>query len=331
MRDSPAPSSRQAVKCWTRSAIGASAATVLPSTTMRPTCIGGIRRPDRAASKFPSPTGRGARGSTHQQLARPAIPAPPGRADGDQVAPPADATIAWPSIKTLLITPALPPSAPNHALAGPAHPRQGRCCGRRRRRPRTGSTAGRADSWRNGKSSILQAVNQFPDRLMEQSLRRLDALPGSATAAAGEGVLHQLPQGAVPIGVGCSAAGRAGITSARRHRRHRGCSPGLQASCRGPCRDELQPAAAMLGASIDLPLRRRSSWNRCVGRHVRRRHAVEYAYGVSGTLIVLGEDTGKGASVVQERSLHLRHESSMAHESAPILPPISCTWSKGFL
>src|SRR5882672_7713810 len=55
-------------------------------------------------------------------------------------------------------------------------------------------------------------------------------------------------------------------------------------------------AAAMLGASINYPLRGAVAWKSTVGTNVA-------SVGVrGGALIVIGEDYGEGASIIQERS-----------------------------
>src|ERR671919_2475407 len=63
-------------------------------------------------------------------------------------------------------------------------------------------------------------------------------------------------------------------------------------------------AAAMLGASINYPLRGAVTWKSIVGTNVAA-DALSYlasAGVMGGTLIVLGEDYGEGGVVAQERS-----------------------------
>ncbi|MFL6712149.1 MAG: thiamine pyrophosphate-dependent enzyme [Sulfurifustis sp.] len=63
-------------------------------------------------------------------------------------------------------------------------------------------------------------------------------------------------------------------------------------------------AAALLGASINYPLRGAVTWKSIVGTNVASDALSNLASAgvVGGTLIVLGEDYGEGASVIQERS-----------------------------
>ena len=63
-------------------------------------------------------------------------------------------------------------------------------------------------------------------------------------------------------------------------------------------------AAAMLGASINYPLRGAVTWKSTVGTNVASDALSNLASaGVKGgALIVLGEDYGEGASIIQERS-----------------------------
>ena len=67
-------------------------------------------------------------------------------------------------------------------------------------------------------------------------------------------------------------------------------------------------AAAMLGASIHYPLRGAVTWKSIVGTNVAADALSNLASpGVTGgALIVIGEDYGEGASVIQERTLRLR-------------------------
>jgi indolepyruvate ferredoxin oxidoreductase alpha subunit len=72
-------------------------------------------------------------------------------------------------------------------------------------------------------------------------------------------------------------------------------------------------AAAMLGASIHYPLRGAVTWKSIVGTNVAADALSNLASpGVTGgALIVIGEDYGEGASVVQERSLAFALKSSL--------------------
>jgi indolepyruvate ferredoxin oxidoreductase alpha subunit len=72
-------------------------------------------------------------------------------------------------------------------------------------------------------------------------------------------------------------------------------------------------AAAMLGASIHYPLRGAVTWKSIVGTNVAADALSNLASpGVTGgTLIVVGEDYGEGASVIQERTHAFAMKSSM--------------------
>ena len=72
-------------------------------------------------------------------------------------------------------------------------------------------------------------------------------------------------------------------------------------------------AAAMLGASINYPLRGAVTWKSIVGTNVAADALSNLASPgvVGGVLIVLGEDYGEGASVIQERSYAYALKSSM--------------------
>jgi len=73
-------------------------------------------------------------------------------------------------------------------------------------------------------------------------------------------------------------------------------------------------AAAMLGASLHYPLRGCVTWKSIVGTNVAADALSNLASpGVTGgALIVVGEDTGEGASVVQERTHAFAMKSTMA-------------------
>ena len=77
-------------------------------------------------------------------------------------------------------------------------------------------------------------------------------------------------------------------------------------------------AAALLGASINYPLRGAVTWKSIVGTNVAS-DALSYlaSAGVQGgALIVVGEDYGEGASVIQERTHATAMKSSM-----PLIDP----------
>src|SRR5919206_1073933 len=72
-------------------------------------------------------------------------------------------------------------------------------------------------------------------------------------------------------------------------------------------------AAAMLGASIHYPLRAAVTWKSIVGTNVAADALSNLASAgvMGGALIILGEDYGEGASVIQERSHAFALKSSM--------------------
>jgi len=84
-------------------------------------------------------------------------------------------------------------------------------------------------------------------------------------------------------------------------------------------------AAAMLGASINYPMRGAATWKSIVGTNVASDALSNLASAgvVGGTLIVLGEDYGEGASVIQERSHAYALKSSIClFDPRPNLPTI---------
>jgi indolepyruvate ferredoxin oxidoreductase alpha subunit len=92
-------------------------------------------------------------------------------------------------------------------------------------------------------------------------------------------------------------------------------------------------AAAMLGASINYPLRGAVTWKSIVGTNVAADALSNLASPgvVGGVLIVLGEDYGEGASVIQERSYAYALKSSMwLLDPRPDLPTIVRMVEKGF-
>src|ERR1700741_2251224 len=92
-------------------------------------------------------------------------------------------------------------------------------------------------------------------------------------------------------------------------------------------------AAAMLGASINYPLRGAVTWKSIVGTNVAGGALSNLASaGVTGgALIILGEDYGEGASVIQERSYAYAMKSSMwLIDPRPDLPTIVRMVEEGF-
>jgi indolepyruvate ferredoxin oxidoreductase alpha subunit len=92
-------------------------------------------------------------------------------------------------------------------------------------------------------------------------------------------------------------------------------------------------AAAMLGASISYPLRGAVTWKSIVGTNVAADALSNLASPgvIGGAMIILGEDYGEGASVIQERSYAYALKSSMwLIDPRPDLPSIVRTVEKGF-
>src|SRR5881275_2672172 len=92
-------------------------------------------------------------------------------------------------------------------------------------------------------------------------------------------------------------------------------------------------AAAMLGASIHYPLRGAVTWKSIVGTNVAADALSNLASpGVTGgALIVVGEDYGEGASVIQERSYAFAMKSSIwLLDPRPDLPTIVRMVERGF-
>jgi indolepyruvate ferredoxin oxidoreductase, alpha subunit len=92
-------------------------------------------------------------------------------------------------------------------------------------------------------------------------------------------------------------------------------------------------AAAMLGASINYPLRGAVTWKSIVGTNVAADALSNLASPgvVGGAMIILGEDYGEGASVIQERSYAYALKSSMwLLDPRPDLPSIVRIVEKGF-
>jgi len=92
-------------------------------------------------------------------------------------------------------------------------------------------------------------------------------------------------------------------------------------------------AAAMLGASINYPMRGAVTWKSIVGTNVAS-DALSYlstAGVVGGALIVVGEDYGEGASVALERTHAVALKSSMwMLDPRPNLATIVNMVEKGF-
>src|SRR4051794_39685029 len=92
-------------------------------------------------------------------------------------------------------------------------------------------------------------------------------------------------------------------------------------------------AAAMLGASINYPLRGAVTWKSIVGTNVAADALSNLASPgvIGGALIILGEDYGEGTSVIQERSYAYALKSSMwLLDPRPDLPTIVRMVEKGF-
>jgi indolepyruvate ferredoxin oxidoreductase, alpha subunit len=92
-------------------------------------------------------------------------------------------------------------------------------------------------------------------------------------------------------------------------------------------------AAAMLGASINYPLRGAVTWKSIVGTNVAADALSNLASPgvIGGVLIILGEDYGEGASVIQERSYAYAMKSSMwLLDPRPDLPTIVRMVEQGF-
>src|SRR5438477_12278562 len=92
-------------------------------------------------------------------------------------------------------------------------------------------------------------------------------------------------------------------------------------------------AAAMLGASINYPLRGAVTWKSIVGTNVAADALSKLAApGVlGGAMIILGEDYGEGARVIQERSYAYAMKSSIwLLDPRPDLPTIVHMVEKGF-
>src|SRR5499425_1709526 len=92
-------------------------------------------------------------------------------------------------------------------------------------------------------------------------------------------------------------------------------------------------AAAMLGASINYPLRGAVTWKSIVGTNVAADALSNLASPgvIGGALIVIGEDYGEGASVIQERSYAFAMKSGVwLLDPRPDLPTIVRCVEQGF-
>src|SRR5216117_1783488 len=92
-------------------------------------------------------------------------------------------------------------------------------------------------------------------------------------------------------------------------------------------------AAAMLGASIHYPLRGAVTWKSIVGTNVAADALSNLASpGVTGgVLIVVGEDYGEGASVIQERTHAFALKSSLClFDPRPSLQNFARVVEEGF-
>ncbi len=92
-------------------------------------------------------------------------------------------------------------------------------------------------------------------------------------------------------------------------------------------------AAAMLGASIHYPLRGAVTWKSVVGTNVAADALSNLASPgvVGGTLVVVGEDYGEGASVIQERTHAFAMKSSLLLlDPRPQLPSMVRMVEQGF-
>src|SRR5688572_18727123 len=92
-------------------------------------------------------------------------------------------------------------------------------------------------------------------------------------------------------------------------------------------------AAAMLGASINYPLRGAVTWKSTVGTNVASDALSNLASAgvVGGALIVIGEDYGEGASIIQERSHAFAMKSQIwLLDPRPNLPTIVEMVEQGF-
>ena len=92
-------------------------------------------------------------------------------------------------------------------------------------------------------------------------------------------------------------------------------------------------AAAMLGASVNYPLRGAVTWKSTVGTNVASDALANVASGgvTGGTLIIVGEDYGEGSSIIQERTHAFAMKSQIwLLDPRPNLPSIVEMVGKAF-
>ncbi|MDB5583120.1 MAG: indolepyruvate ferredoxin oxidoreductase subunit alpha [Bradyrhizobium sp.] len=92
-------------------------------------------------------------------------------------------------------------------------------------------------------------------------------------------------------------------------------------------------AAAMLGASVNYPLRGAVTWKSTVGTNVASDALANVASGgvTGGALIIVGEDYGEGSSIIQERTHAFAMKSQIwLLDPRPNLPSIVDMVGKGF-
>ena len=92
-------------------------------------------------------------------------------------------------------------------------------------------------------------------------------------------------------------------------------------------------AGAMLAASINYPIRGAVTWKSPVGTNVASDGLSNISSSgvIGGAVVILGEDYGEGASVIQERSHAFAMKSSMwLMDPRPNLPTIVNTVEKAF-
>ena len=92
-------------------------------------------------------------------------------------------------------------------------------------------------------------------------------------------------------------------------------------------------AAAMLGASINYPIRGAATWKSIVGTNVASDALSNLASAgvVGGALIVIGEDYGEGSSIIQERSHAFAMKSQIwLLDPRPNLPSMVRAVEQGF-
>ena len=92
-------------------------------------------------------------------------------------------------------------------------------------------------------------------------------------------------------------------------------------------------AAALLGASINYPMRGAVTWKSVVGTNVASDALSNVASGgvTGGVLVIVGEDYGEGSSIMQERGHAFAMKSQMwLLDPRPNLPSIVAAVEKGF-